>query len=44
MLNRYEWTLEDMLLDYNTNTDNTLLTIDNENTDEENERKKGLKW
>jgi len=43
MLNRYEWTLEDMLLDYNTNTDNTLLTTDNENTDEENERKKGLK-
>ena len=44
MLNMYEWTLEDMLLDYNTNTDNTLLTTDNENTDEENERKKGLKW
>lgn len=44
MLNRYEWTLEDMLLDYNTNTDNTLLTTDNESTDEENERKKGLKW
>lgn len=44
MLNMNDWTLEDLMLDYNTYTDNTLLTTDNENTDEENERKKGLKW
>lgn len=44
MLNKDNWTLEDLMLDYNTCTDNTLLTTDNENTNEENERKKGLKW